>query len=289
MEPGSAVARERQLTAREAVEHLRRRFPFEHYTDALEATYFTVAEVLLRHLSPGDRVLDFGSGPCDKTAVAQALGFRSAATDDLQDDWHSTEGTRDKILDFARQEGIDFRLAEGHRLAFDEPVFDLVMMHDVLEHLHDSPRHLINDLLALTKPDGLFFATVPNAVNIRKRLDVLRGRTNLPNFEGFYWYPGPWRGHIREYTLDDLRKLCGFLGLDILELDGVHHMLRRLPRGAEALYRAVTAPFPGLRDSLLVVARKKPGWRPVREMDRDALQAMFGRLPNCPHYGYGTI
>ena len=58
----------------------------------------------------------------------------------------------------------------------------MVMSHDVLEHLHHSPRDLLNDLCELIKPNALLFITVPNAVNIRKRIDVLRGKTNLPDY-----------------------------------------------------------------------------------------------------------
>ena len=77
----------------------------------------------------------------------------------------------------------------------------MVMLNHVVEHLHDFPRDLLNDLLTLVKPSGLLFITVPNAGNVRKRLDLLRGKTNLPPYEGYYWYPGRWRGRglgIRE-------------------------------------------------------------------------------------------
>jgi hypothetical protein len=34
-------------------------------------------------------------------------------------------------------------------LPFDKCSFDMIMLHDVLEHLHDSPRDLLNDLFEL--------------------------------------------------------------------------------------------------------------------------------------------
>jgi len=105
----------------------------------------------------------------------------------------------------------------------------MVMCHDVLEHLHDSPRELLNDLAELIKPTGLLFITVPNAVNIRKRISVLVGNTNHPRFDTYYWYPGPWRGHVREYVRKDLELLCQYLGFTIEQLNGCHHMLHVLP------------------------------------------------------------
>ena len=64
------------------------------------------------------------------------------------------------------------------------------MRHDGLEHLHDSLRDLLIELLGLVRPEGCFFATVPKAVNVRKRIHVMFGKTNLPSFQQYYWYPG---------------------------------------------------------------------------------------------------
>src|SRR4030042_560440 len=71
--------------------------------------------------------------------------------------------------------GIDFKLSNNGYILFEKSSFDMLMMHDVLEHLHDSPRDLLNDLLELVKPEGYLFITVPNAVNIKKRISVLFG------------------------------------------------------------------------------------------------------------------
>ncbi|MGH7701628.1 MAG: class I SAM-dependent methyltransferase, partial [Gemmatimonadales bacterium] len=206
------------MTPEEAIELVVAGFPFEKYTDHERGAYLTIARSALRYLPRGASVLDFGCGPCDKTAVLQHLGYRCFACDDLRDDWHGTAGARDRIIAFARANGIEFRLTSDGASPFENQWFDLLMMLDVLEHLHDSPRDLLNDLLLRVKPQGLFLATVPNGVNIRKRLDVIRGRTNLPRYDGYYWYPGPWRGHIREYVREDLVKLAGYLGLEIVEL-----------------------------------------------------------------------
>ena len=253
------------MTIDEAIEAVSKRFPFDGYIpvgEGASSAWVNIARTVQRHVPRGARVLDFGCGPCDKTAVLQMLGYDCSACDDLQDGWHGIDGNRDSLVTFARECGIDFRLVTDGVIPFEEPVFDLVMMNDVLEHLHDSPRDLLNSLLRLVKPLGAFFMTVPNAVNIRKRLSVLLGRTNLASFEKYYWHPNPWRGHIREYTRDDTAKLARFLGLEVVELRSCHHMLTKLPRCALPLYRALTRVFPGWRDTWLLVARKPEGWTP---------------------------
>jgi SAM-dependent methyltransferase len=252
----------------EAVQAVTARFPIEGYMTSIKlgGAYSTIADTALKYLEPGASILDFGCGPCDKTAILQHLGFRCAGCDDLAEDWHKESGQREAILAFASESGIDFRTSNGSGLPFERGQFDMVMMHDVLEHIHDSPRELMNDLLELAKPEGLLFVTVPNQVNIKKRIEVLLGRTNLTAFETFYWSSIPWRGHVREYVRDDLVKLAEYLDLKVLELRGVDHMLQKIPAAARAPYLAVTAVFDGWKDSWLLVARKPPGWSPKRTL-----------------------
>ena len=253
------------VTPEQALTKVVEQFPFDGYmlsNRERKRMYLDIAGTVLSYLKPGDTILDFGCGPCDKTAVLQFLGFRCSGYDDLQDNWHKLPENREKILGFARECGVDFALGGDDGLPFEKESFDMVMLHHVLEHLHHSPRDLMNDLLELCKPEGLLFVTVPNAVNIRKRIHVLFGRTNLPRFEIYYWYPGAWRGHIREYTRDDLAELTEYLDLEVLELRGCDHLLQALPKGVEPLYLLITGILDGLKDSWLLVARKRPGWHP---------------------------
>ena len=255
-------------------------FPFEGYMlpeGTVKGAYSNIANIALRYLQPGSKILDFGCGPCDKTAVLQLLGFHCSAYDDLEDDWHKIPGNREKILSFASKCGIDFKQANAGMLPFDKNSFDMIMLHDVLEHLHDSPRDLLNDLLELAKPNGLLFVTVPNAVNIRKRIDVLFGRTNLPRFEGYYWYPGSWRGHIREYVRNDLVTLFEYLNLEVLELRGCDHMLQKLPSSIRPAYLLVTNIFRGWKDSWLLVARKRQGWSVKKTLPQNVLARILAK------------
>jgi len=258
----------------EAIERSAKEFPFDGYinpTLAMEGAHSNIANTVLRYLQPGSKILDVGCGPCDKTAVLQYLGFVCSTYDDLQDAWHRLPGNREKILSFAQKCGIDFRQSSGGKPPFKKNSFDMVMLHDILEHLHDSPRDMLNDLLELVKPEGLLFITVPNAVNIRKRIDVLCGRTNLPPFDQYYWYPGPWRGHIREYVKSDLAMLSDYLDLEVLELRSCDHMLAKLPHSIRPAYRFITSIFSGWKDSWLLVARKSKDWSAKKELPQNEL------------------
>jgi hypothetical protein len=104
---------------------------------------------------------------------------------------------------------------------------------------------------------------------------VLLGKTNMRPFDIYYWYPGPWRDHVREYVKDDLLKLADYANLDILELRSCHLMLRRLPKVAVQFFKALTLIFPGFRDTWLLVEKKKPGWHPRRSIPREEINKML--------------
>lgn len=253
----------RENIIEEAITRIRKIFPFESYIPVESWRYHAIAETVLRYLQPGSTILDFGCGPCDVTAVLRFLGFRCSACDDLKDEWHGRSGNREKIRLFADKCGIDFRQTNGGEWEFEKNTYDMVMLTDVLEHLHNSPRDLLNDLLEFVKPAGFLFVTVPNAVNVRKRAAVVLGRTNLPRFEDYYWYPGTWRGHIREYVRHDLILLCTYLNLEILQINTCNLMLQRIPNHLfRFAYVTMMNIFPGLRDSYMLVAKKRPNWTP---------------------------
>ena len=264
----------------QAIDRLRQIFPFPGYVGEDAASSIrNIASTIMRRVPPGARILDFGAGPMDKTGALQLLGYRCSAIDDLQDFWHLEDGNQGKIIRFARQTGIDFQL--GGPLGYEPDSFDLVMLCDVLEHFHDSPRFLLHELLRVLKPEGYLFILVPHAANIRKRIDLLRGKTNLPDFETFFWSQ-PFRGHVREYVKDDLLQLSSLMGLEITELKSCHNMLGKLNRPLRPLYLAVTTIFPSWRDTWILMARKPQDWTPKPPLPKEQFYRLF-RNPAVMH------
>lgn len=244
-----------------------------------DRTYLNIAQTVLRYLKPPAKILDFGAGPCDKVAILSMLGFECFACDDLKDYWHIPEN-REKILTFARKANINYYFINDETsFPFKKKgEFDMLMMHDLLEHLHYSPRDLLNNLLELVKPEGYFFTTVPNIVRLTKRIRVILGQTNLPSFELYYWYPGLWRGHVREYAREDLIKLTEHLNLDILELRSCHHThFEDIPRFLRPIWITLTSILPSGRDSWLLVAKKKPNWLPKKSIPKEKLDLILNR------------
>ena len=143
----------------QAIEQVAKEFPFSEYMSSLDTSHKNIAETVLRYLKPGAKVLDFASGPCDKTAIIQKLGFDCTAYDDLSDHWHNLPGNLDKIKKFASDSDVDLRVVRDRTFPFQNESFDMVMAHAVLDHLHDSPRELLLKLIGFLKPNGYLFVT----------------------------------------------------------------------------------------------------------------------------------
>jgi len=245
-------------------------FPVKGYLSDWTLGYLFpwVARLVKRHLPPGAKVLDFGSGPGDIAAFLARIGYSCTACDDLQDPWHLKDDNRRKILEFNERAGVEFKvLAHDQPFPWTTPTFDLMLAHHVLEHIHDSPRPLLNLLISCVKDNGLLLIAVPNAANLRKRLAVLRGRTNYPPFVHVYWYEGVWRGHVREYVRSDLEEMVRFAGLELVELGTYHYLAGSISSKLRVFWKLATALIPSGRDSWYVLARKPAGWKPRTAID----------------------
>lgn len=234
---------------------LRAEFPFPDYFYLTLESHRTFLNAVRQWVPRGGRVLDIGCGPLDKTALLAWDGYDCIAVDDLRDEWHRTGDNLKKITGFARKTGVDLTVSDGETLPANAKNMDAVVMLDVIEHLHASPKALMEAALGRLKSGGVIIITVPSAVNLRKRLDVLRGRTNYPPYKQFFDAP-VWRGHVREYAKDDLRQLANFMNLEILELRGIDQMLGVLPAAIHKPYLFFTRYVPDVKDSWLLVVRK---------------------------------
>ena len=200
-------------------------FPLVNYMDEIvyHQTKFILKSILnlsTKHASKL-KLLDIGCGPMEKTAIFSNFGMQCYAADDLSDPWHREGNNLNKIINFSSQNDIKFHLQKksDYSIPFDKGSFDVVMAIEVIEHLHASPRSFIEIAKQYLRPGGLLVLTTPNSVNLRKRISVFFGKTNYPNIKDFYSSGDNWRGHVREYTLDELEWCVKQSDLDIVLKD----------------------------------------------------------------------
>ena len=252
--------------------------PFPEIIDDTEDTIRYLATAL-RHLAPsGGRLLDLGCGALDKATVYQKIGYQCYGADDFSDPWHSRRENLDPVLAFANDVGVQvYAQQEAFYIPWEELSFDIVTIVNVIEHLHESPREILNFAGAYLKPGGLLVVVMPNSVNLRKRLSVVLGRSNYTPVRGLYEYDGLWRGHTREYTLWETCQIVQWTGFDVVYKQTFHGMLRsRLHSSVlRLLFRGLSMATPGFRDTILVVGRKPADWVP-RQPDPNAMQSVMG-------------
>ena len=258
---------EKELSS--AFSRVKREFPFDGVIS--DSTYYSVRAVLrvLKRYLPDfkdRRLLDIGCGPMSKTGVFQEMGFACYGADDLGDPWHRRGDNTEQIKNFAKRLGMVFhqQSEKDYAIPFDEGSFDVVCSLAVIEHLHESPRGILNTMGTHCKEGGLLVITMPNSVNLRKRLSELRGRTIYPPIDQFYHSSATWRGHVREYTLAEMEYICRQNGFEIVSSTSYEHLAQinlRLP--LRQIYMAIGSLVPTTRSSLLVVCRKPEDWKPV--------------------------
>lgn len=89
---------------------------------------------------------------------------------------------------------------EGHHL---------IVMAEVIEHLYTSPKLVLACATTWLKKGGYLIIQTPNAVSLRKRIIMLRGRNPYEMIRETRIYSG----HFREYTIEELISVGKEIGL----------------------------------------------------------------------------
>lgn len=135
--------------------------------------------------------------------------------------------------------------------------YDVVTALEILEHI--DPRDamaFISNLKKMAVSGGIVFITTPNVTTLRKRFDLIRGRSPHPPLEDSvihkrdrYWV------HLREYALHEVRTMVRTAGLDYVA-GGYIDLTRPGVSAGRKLLNSLLYLIPSLRHGLFLVARK---------------------------------
>ena len=146
-------------------------------------------------LPDGARVLDLGCGEgrhvhgLHMLTTAHAIG--------LDPDEGSLDIARERLHDLPEGSGkAEFMKGSAYDLPFPDGDFDAVICSEVLEHLSDYAR-AIQEIARVTKPGGVFAASVPRAWPERICWKL------APGPGGYADQPG---GHVRIFDETELRE-----------------------------------------------------------------------------------
>lgn len=90
--------------------------------------------------------------------------------------------------------------------------FDLILLLEVIEHLHTAPSHVFKYLRSCLRPGGYLLVSTPNAAWLRNRWRLLFGRNPFEPIREDPRNPG----HFRELTSQELQTLLERAGFKIV-------------------------------------------------------------------------
>jgi predicted SAM-dependent methyltransferase len=98
-------------------------------------------------------------------------------------------------------------------LPFEPESFDIILICEVVEHLRIPPDVVLTFLKKLVKkPEGIIIVGTPNAACLSNRLRMMMGENPFQLLSADL---GSGAGHIREYTMQELRKYGENAGLNV--------------------------------------------------------------------------
>jgi len=116
---------------------------------------------------------------------------------------------------------------DSHYLPAADYSFDLVIIDNVIEHMYD-PRRVLVECLRVLKKGGVLAVMTPNQARLINRIRLILGKSVYYPLD--YWLGARkehiskrgemvFAGHIREYTVDELKRMIGLVGFDVVSVN----------------------------------------------------------------------
>jgi SAM-dependent methyltransferase len=194
--------------------------------------------LLVRHAKPGGTVCDVGGGVGLFSVGCAAAGYQAVLIDDFRDAVNIEFGQSALAAHHRLGVHVVSRDAVESGLGLARESLDAVTSFDMIEHLHNSPKRLYEEMVEALRPGGYFLLGAPNCLNLRKRLSTPLGRGGWSPLSE--WYETPrFRGHVREPSVADLRYIARQIGLERIRVHGRNwtglHSHKRLIRSLTSL------------------------------------------------------
>jgi len=199
---------------------------------------------LIRRFVPleGRSILDVGCG----------LGMYVRAMRRFSQDVHGVDIDADKVAE-ARRDLPNIRLAPAEKLPYPDGAFDVVLSHEVIEHVVDDRQAIAEAVRVLKAPPageagggGRLVIFAPNRLYpFETHGAYWRGEYHFGNIPLVNYLPNRWRNrfcpHVRAYTGRGLRRLLAGLPVTVVVhtriFPGYDKVVQRRPALGRALRR----------------------------------------------------
>lgn len=124
----------------------------------------------------------------------------------------------DPLFKYVEQNGVKILDIDPFEEQFSkDQMYDYLTIMAVLEHFPNSLNFFLNNVFSILKSRGKVYIDVPNIAYAFKRLNLLKGKSPLPNILTIYDSATPFIGHNHEYTLYELRAILEKLNIKIID------------------------------------------------------------------------
>ena len=206
----------------------------------------------------GRRILDVGCG----------LGMYVRKMRHFSPDVHGVDIDPERVAK-ASQDLPNIQVAPAEKLPFPDDYFDVILSHEVIEHVGDDGQ-AIREAYRCLNPGGRLVIFAPNRLYFFETHGIYLGKRYIfGNIPFVNWLPNPLRRrlapHVRAYTISGIRHLlAGLPGRIIIHSQiypGYDNVCARRPRLGRLLrtitYTLERTPLRGLGLSHFLVFEKK--------------------------------
>lgn len=164
--------------------------------------YSQLYDTIEPFLTPEVKILDVGCAMGGFLEFLHQKGFRNLFGVDMTENYVEQAKNSSKFT---------IELGNADQIPFEDNTFDVVVMEQVLEHVH-APVAVFKEIKRVVKTDGVFSIGVPDAL-----------RYQQSNFFDFYWIL--LREHIQHFDNVHIKILAENNGFEVIENRETNHFV----------------------------------------------------------------